>query len=108
MDEDEVASVAEIKSTVCHSVKEAADVSFPENEIIPVSGLWGEYANRLQCAIPDETTREFAARGLSMWPQLKLPRGQKEDDLASLRKLSPEDMVKLLEDASGIHILEQR
>lgn len=103
-----MASVDEIKSKVCESVMEAAKVPFPEDEVIPVSGLCGVYANRLHSTMADERARTFAARELSMWPQLNLPCGQGEDVMTSLQRLSSDLLAKHLEEASGIHILEQR
>lgn len=104
--DDEVASVADVTSRVCDSVKEATKFPFPENEVIHVSGLWGGMANQLQCATSNKKDKENAVQELSKWPHLK--GGEGESVKASLLNLSSEDVAKHLKEASGIHILEQR
>ena len=103
-----MASVAEVTSRVCNSVKEATKFHLPENEVIQVSGSWGETANRLPCSSFDEDDIPAVALQLSRWPHLEQACGQGQSVFVSLLKLSREDMAKKLKKASGIHVLERR
>lgn len=103
-------SVDVVKGMICENIMKAAEVSFSHDEVIPVSGLWGLCASLLHSAEQEvqATARKTAEIELSTWPGLKRPRGQGETMVQILQKLSSEELAKEMEEASGIHILEQR
>lgn len=104
-DNTEVASIDVVRRKVCKSMEEAAKNQFLGNdEVIPVSGLWGVYANRLRSGKVDVNAIEIAEK-LSQWQQQMQPCGQGENNVTSI---SLEEKVEILKENSGIPILEQR
>lgn len=101
----EVTSFDVVRHKVCKSMKEAAKNQFLGNdEVIPVSGLWGVYAHRLRSGEVDVNVIEIAEK-LSQWQQQMQPCGQGENDVTSISLV---EKAEILKENSGIPILEQR
>lgn len=94
-----------VKSQFCESMEKATKDQFLGNdEVIPVSGLWGVYANCLHSGEGDVNVIEIAEK-LSQWQQQIQPCGQGENNVTSI---SLEEKAEILKENSGIPILEQR
>ena len=105
-------SVDVVKGKICENITKAAEVSFSNDEVIPVSGYWGLCARLLHSATHGseqaKEARTIAEYELSIWPGLKRPCGQGETMLEILQKLSSVELATEMEGASRVHILEQR
>lgn len=92
-----------IKQAVCSSIKQAVGETFPEDRVIPISGLWAWAAHQYRLHPHNEKMRRRAMRYLQYYDD-EDERVQPE----SLEAIKPLFIASKLQKASGIDVLEQR
>lgn len=106
-----------VKQGVVQSVKAATGVSIPEDVVIPLYGKWAlsdskliHQLNRItdskdHCLPPEVVQKGIAA--LERY-HITLPVGQGQSQEEAIAKLGPKELVKKLEEASGISSMKAR
>ena len=93
-------SVQEVKEVVSQMIRRAVDVSFPEERVIPVCGLWAFYGRQLRCNSDDKDLKKECLHCLEKC--YSGPRGEDKE----IPDLSFEEMAETLETSSNIKALE--
>ena len=107
-------TVEKVRENMIASIRDATGSVVSEDTVVPLCGEWALAASRLaECLIsdPDEELQERrkeAISALESYPHLSLPGGQQQTHGAVIQSLNSKDLVKHLENASGIHDLKSR
>lgn len=107
-------TVEKVKENMIASIKDATGSEVSEDTIVPLCGEWALAAGRLaNCLISDpehelQERKEDAISALEKYPHLSLPGGQQQTQKELIQSLSSKDLIKHLENASGICDLKSR
>ena len=98
-------------SSVCKLIKSATEnLDFQEDNVFPLSGDWALKSSMLaSCPVDDPnhvSLKDKAVSSLKMYPRLSdMPSGEGHTDLSAH---PPQDIVRCLDDASGISLMKKR
>ncbi len=112
MDGSDVRKPEELIKAVCEKISEATNIPNVRADIVlPISCRWYEKSRKLADAYPDmeERHRDNAIRSLFDYPYLEVEAtGQGISRNQALFDLPSSQIVKCLEDASGVPLLKER
>lgn len=107
--------------SLCDSIENATKLSISPDIIVPTSGEWALYGNKMHSYLLShgsciEDTRykhrfSAAAQTLEGHPKrgnLSIPGAQGQPELETIKKLDPQSIAKYLDDLTGVGVLKRK